>query len=413
MAIPLLFSAAKRQSRRAVLPRNYASRVDTPNVGITGGVLGGTTHLRHVNRVGFSRCKVVIPLFYSLFNGTGVVDTDQAGTIQIACSLEYPFNSGTRYSLLFSGVRNPLTTAAAAGGYLVSDWLDLGFTIPANTSFGSYTLQSLQSGNMSYGNVYTGGASYHEGVAYSATPQDLTVSGSVTDSSSYGLGPMLILTESSLPSVAIWGDSIAYGTGGTAQGDSNGHCGWAALYTQRFSCGYSKFAVPSERMSHANTTNWKRRLPIFALSNATHVLSNYGTNDLRVGLTTTLSAMQTVKQAELALYAQYRPGVQVIGATLLPRTNSTDSWQTTGNQTAQTNFSPLGSSVREQYNGWLRSRPAGFNAWVDPCIACEAVQNSGVWLVNGTANYATTDGAHPTQALHAAIANSLSLGAII
>ena len=71
MAVPLLLSSAKRQSRHATLPRNYATRVDVPTTGITGGALGGTTHLRHSNRVGFSRCRVVIPLFYSLFNGTG------------------------------------------------------------------------------------------------------------------------------------------------------------------------------------------------------------------------------------------------------------------------------------------------------------------------------------------------------
>lgn len=209
MAVPLLLSAAKRASRRALLPRNYATRVDVPNVAVTGGVLGGTTHLRHYNRVAFTRCRVAIPLFYALFNGTGIVDTDQSGTIQIACSLEYPFNSGTRYSFLFSGTRNPSTTAAAANGYLLSDWLDLGFTIPANTAFGSFTFQSVQSGVTPYANVYTGGASYNEGVTYSATPVDNTVSGSVSNGFGFGLGPMLILTEGVLPSVAIWGDSIA------------------------------------------------------------------------------------------------------------------------------------------------------------------------------------------------------------
>ncbi len=413
MAVPLLLSALKRQSRHAFLPRNYATRVDIPNVGITGGALGGTTHLRHTNRVGFSRCRVVIPLFYSLFNGTGVVDTDQGGTVQIACSLEYPFNSGTRYSFLFSGTRNPSSTAAAASGYLLSDWLDLGFTIPANTAFGTYTFQAVQSGNTPYGNIYTGGSSVHEGAAYSATPQDLTVSGNVTDSLQYGLGPLLILTEGGLPSVAIWGDSIAYGTGGTAQGDGNGNSGWPALYAYRAKAGYCKFAVPSERMSHANTTNWKRRLPCFALASPTHVISTYGTNDLRVGLTATLSAMQSVKQNELALYRQYRPDALVLGATLLPRTTSTDSWATTANQSAQTNFSPLGASVREQYNDWLRTRPAGFAGCLETGLAGETALNSGLWPVNGAANYPTADGTHPTQAFHNAIANALPLGRII
>lgn len=165
-------------------------------------------------------------------------------------------------------------------------------------------------------------------------------------------------------------------------------------------------------MTHANTTNWKRRLPLFALSNATHVISTYGTNDLRVGLITTLAGMQSTKQVELALYQQYRPGVMVLGAPLLPRTNSTDSWATTGNQTAQTNFSPLGGSVREQYNAWLRGRPAGFSGVLDPNLASETSVDSGVWVVNGAANYATSDGTHPSQAIHAAIANALPLGRV-
>jgi lysophospholipase L1-like esterase len=413
MAVPLLLSATKRLSRRALLPRNYATRVDVPNVAITGGLLGGTTHLRHTNRVAFRRCRVVLPLFYGLFNGTGIVDTDLSGTVQAACSLEYPFNSGTRYSFLFSGVRNPSTTAAAVQGYLLSDWLDLGFTVPANTAFGSFTFLALQSGNTPYGNVYTGGAGNHEGATLSATPQDLTVSGGVTDGFAFGVGPLLILTEGVLPSVAIWGDSIAYGTGGTGQGDGNGNTGWPAIYTHRHGAGYCKFAVPSERMTHANPTNWARRLPIFALSNATHVISTYGTNDLRVGLTTTLSAMQGVKQNELALYQQYRPGVRILGAPLLPRTSSTDSWVTTTNQTGQTNFTPLGAGVREQYNDWLRGRPAGFTGCLDITGAAETAVNSGLWRVNGSANYATNDGTHPSQTMHSAIANALPLGLII
>lgn len=413
MAAPLLLSVTKRLSRRALLPRNYATRVDVPNVAITGGILGGTTHLRHLNRLAFRRCRVVLPLFYGLFNGTGVVDTDLGGTVQVACSLEYPFNSGTRYSFLFSGVRNPSTTAAAAQGYLLSDWLDLGFSVPANTAFGSFTFLALQTGNTPYGNVYTGGAAVNEGAAMSATPQDLTVSGSVSNGLTYGLGPMLILTEGVLPSVAIWGDSIAYGTGGTTQGDGNGNSGWPALYTYRAGAGYCKFAVPSERMTHGNTTNWARRLPIFALSNATHVISTYCTNDLRVGLTPTLSAMQSVKQGELALYRQYRPWVRILGVPLLPRTSSTDSWVTTAGQTGQTNFTPLGSGVREQYNDWLRSRPSGFTGCLDITGAAETAPNSGLWRVNGSANYATSDGTHPTQTIHSAIANALPLGLII
>ena len=384
-----------------------------PTVAITGGVLGGTTHLRHRNRVAFSRCKVVIPLFYCLFNGTGVVDTDQGGTVQIACSLEYPFNSGTRYSFLFEGTASPATTAAAAGGYLVSDWLELGFTIPANTFFGSYTFQAVQSGNTPYGSVFTGGVSYQEGTAYSSSPSDLTVSGTVAPNFQFGLGPMLILTEGILPSAALWGDSIAAGTGGLSQGDGNGNTGWPALYAYRAGVGYGKYAVPSERMSHANMTNWKRRLAVFGMSQATHVISTYGTNDLRVGLVTTLGGLQSAKAAELALYQSYRPGIAVLGAPFLPRTTSSDSFVTLVNQGAQANFSPLGASVREQYNDWIRGRPAGFRHCLDICAMGEAALNSGQWPVTGAANYATADGTHPTQAMHALIANGLPVGRII
>jgi hypothetical protein len=413
MAVPLLLSGLKRAKRRALLPRNYASRVEVPTTAIGGGVLGGTTHLRHYNRVAFSRCRVVIPLFYGLFNGVGVADTDQTGTIQIACALEYPFNSGTRYSFLFSGIRNPSTTAAAAQGYLLSDWLELGLSIPANTAFGSFTFQAVPSGATPYASVFTGGSSYNEGVAYSATPQDITVSGAVTNNFNFGLGPMLILTEGVLPSLAIWGDSIPTGFNDLAQGDGDGTRGWASRYAQRLGIGYSKFTVPAESMVHANLTNWKRRLPLFALANATHVLSTYGTNDINFGLITSLSGLQSAKAAELALYQQYRPGIAVFGATLVPRTSSSDAWVTTGNQTAQANFSPLGNGLREQFNDWLRTRPSGLSGILELNTVAESALNSGTWAVNGTANYATTDGTHPTYAIHTGIANSLPLGRIV
>lgn len=99
---------------------------------------------------------------------------------------------------------------------------------------------------------------------------------------------------------------------------------------------------------------------------------------------------------------------RVIVATSLPRTTSSDSWATAGNQSTV-----AGETARTGLNDWIRDTSAtgakaqsGGLIWmvVDPCSGVEVnaanalTQNGGRWIANAAANYATADGIHPTNA---------------
>lgn len=396
--------------------KSFATRVGIPNINIGSSIRGGTTHLRHKNRVAFSRVKVVIPLFAAKMLSNVGQDVDLPGNITAACSIEYPFNSGVRYSFTFQGNVLPTTTAAGVDGLLISDWLDLGFSIPANTNFGSFTFISTDAGVVMYSNCFSGGTSTgaNEGVEFTTgTPVNKTVSGSVADSFTFGLGPAMFLTEGSLPCAAIWGDSIADGANDSSQGDSNGNRGYLAKYCYRENCGYVKLTVPGESIGTNQAVRWSRRLALMALSGSNYLISRYGTNDVTLGTSTTLAQLQVAKAAEFAVYDSILPSAHKILCDFMPHTSSSDSYQTQiGQSPSSANWSPLVGGVRDDYNSWIDTLPLGVVAVLNSSPFCEN-GSTGTWVVTGASNYATTDGIHPQPVIHTAIANGLPSGILV
>lgn len=238
------------------------------------------------------------------------------------------------------------------------------------------------------------------------------------------------LSGQQAPWVAIFGDSIAAGSGDTSV--SNG--GWVV----RALGGPAGCTVPFVNLARAGTrasqfvdaTNMqtqsirRRRLGM----GAPYTISNYGTNDIYSGLVT-LATMQS--NALSIATSSWRRGGRHILAAVLPQTTSSDSWATATNQATKT-----GETVRTAYNDWIRAGCpidqttkaavaigtsgallAGSNGhpvWmtVDPTVNVEVnasnvlTVNGGFWITNGSGNYPTTDGTHPTSALAAIIAAS-------
>lgn len=97
---------------------------------------------------------------------------------------------------------------------------------------------------------------------------------------------------------------------------------------------------------------------------------------------------------------------KIIRTKLLPRTNSTDSWTTDGaNQTYQTNWGA--ASYSSQFNTWVDARLADTS--VDAVVDANALRAADPlkFVVNGTANYATNDGTHPSPTTHELLAVEL------
>lgn len=151
------------------------------------------------------------------------------------------------------------------------------------------------------------------------------------------------------------------------------------------------------------------------LSGFTHALVEYGINDLNNAAT-----VATV-QADAIQHWNYisGQGPKVWQTTTTPYSTTTDSYATTANQT------PAASNGRRvAWNDWIRdgapiingaaaatgtTDPSAIRAgatshplkgFIEVADTVESARNSGVYAANGTANWLTDDGIHPSTAGH-------------
>jgi hypothetical protein len=105
------------------------------------------------------------------------------------------------------------------------------------------------------------------------------------------------------------------------------------------------------------------------------VLVALGTNDFNGG-----AAAPTIMADLSYKYTEYDGlGFQVWGATLPPRTTSTDSWATTTNQSVTAN-----ESKRTGLNTLLRAKPTPLAGVLEFCTPVESSPGSGLWMPNWT-----------------------------
>ena len=123
----------------------------------------------------------------------------------------------------------------------------------------------------------------------------------------------------------------------------------------------------------------------------THAIVQLGTND---GIPD--SGSVTSLEGWITTIGQWLSGlgIQPWLTTLPPKTTSTDSWATTGNQTPVFPAAQLAS-----YNGWVRGVPSPYAGYIELGNLCSSAQDSGLWKADGSAFTYTTEGIHPSQAL--------------
>jgi lysophospholipase L1-like esterase len=244
-----------------------------------------------------------------------------------------------------------------------------------------------------------------------------------------GVAPCLILGPAvGRPSVVICGDSIADGSGDSAAFPGNLGFASRALEGVMGSC---KITAPGERAASAvQAGNYYRRMVMAA--HATHVLGTYGTND--VGTGSTLAQVQGDIISFARMFAPMKKPVW--WTTVTPATDSTDSWATTANQTKR-----AGEAVRTALNTWLRAGAPMTAAFAplavgtagaivaggpghplsgvfDVCAQIEVnaanvpTLNGGYWKVSGAANFGTSDGTHPSSAMHILMAAAIPAASV-
>lgn len=197
--------------------------------------------------------------------------------------------------------------------------------------------------------------------------------------------------------IGIHGDSIAVGTTDTGALAGFGKTGGGPVQRGLWDIDgagarrdWCSFAVGGSRAAYATGVYAPKRAALYGFQ--THVIVNLGTNDFVLGgeddasIRTALRGF--VDDLGEANVAAYHTG-------LLCRTTSSDAWATLANQ------SPTASDAeRVQINADLAADVGGYwSGLVDwTSVACD-VSETDKWAVTGAANYATTDGVHPSPAM--------------
>lgn len=209
----------------------------------------------------------------------------------------------------------------------------------------------------------------------------------------YGAVMVRGVPDASVSSLLLVGDSIARGYGSTdTYGDANRNFG---IFERAIDGDYGVLNISSPGgtlLGYNNPAIYDRTFPLIsgvAGGAISHTLVALGTNDLAGGaILGNLSArLNSIRDYFRAL------GHSVSASTIVPRTTSTDSWATTGNQTPLSGFEDGG--YRDQYNEDICDGTIVLD-WtaVDADITARDASVSDVWAVAAGGDI-TNDGIHP------------------
>lgn len=376
--LPVLPAGLGQVATRSYLPNN-----------ISTGFRSGNGQTFHVARDGISSLQVAYANWYQ---NSAVHEAGSGGTLTINAAIQYPIAadpaSGTWQRFTWSGLA---TTGALADGATsaLSDALALLAPIPRGAAF--LLRWHAEASNQIPFWQFTGSNS----AAYNQIAEANTVANYYADKSAGGaiaagtsannLYPVLIVAQTSRPSLYLLGDSRVHGVGDTF--DASGHTGeFARSLGDHF--GYLNLGCPSETLQGwlANSVRRRGLLPYFS-----HMVGNMSINDIAAGRTTAQLAADIASAAAIGKAA----GKTVLWATISPTTTGT--WATVAGQTVST-----ANAQRYGVNDRLRARQiAGVDDIFDIAGALETGPNSGLWTVehDGTAGVAlTADGIHANYA---------------
>jgi len=320
--------------------------------------------------------------WYVSANNTG--ELTAAGTLTLTASVEYPL--GTIAGTFKWDASSTVSISARATS--LTDKLS-GLNIPAGALFAirSYAVGTL-------GIVFSGEGGSN---AYSCATFDVTgvadatqVGGAVTDTQAgIGYRPVAILGATTRPTIAIAGTSRPLGLNDTALGIYGGRGIFERAVSKRF--GYIRMAASGERLQTilvaSGATNYARRKELID-AYCTHILSDYGINDLNGGARTAAEVTADLRTA-VTLF-----GKPWIHATLSPIATSSNSFIDAAGQTTNATVNPK----RITFNASLRNGEGGISGCLELADGVESARDSGKWKSDGsTPNLWTSDGTHESQ----------------
>lgn len=347
------------------------------------------TNRQSMSRTGhFATCpiaslRIQVPNWYISAHPT-LAETGTGSAMSVTASIEYPASTFTQ--VLFGG---SASGSASNGATLTSDAVSV--TIPEGAKFWVRIYRTSTTGILTNAQDVSGGATIGDGFEMGVSGiTDKTMSGTVTAADN-SMGPLAIIGTTTKPSVVVIGDSIGWGTGDDT-GDATGTLGIVtrSLGTRVAFSNLSMYADNCIKFLASNAL----RAAVFPY--ASHMICQYGFNDIydqAQSSANTLSRLASI----WALFTALSPYKKVYQTTLTPNTSSTDSWATTGNQTAVS-----GNTNRVAVNTSIRTVPAGLTGYFETANVLESSQDSGIWKAPGK----TADGIHPTTTGYTDVRNA-------
>lgn len=366
------------------------------------------------SRTGTTRCAVRWPITFG--NSVSAVCADLDGYILTSGGVwENNTNTFTVLELYLeiAGVITPLTFNAGSGSITVAtNASDIkGDTIPLTAARGTVgwikgIVEVPAAGNKlpCPGGRNTGNEAGSQVLWYdpavttmsaASAPGTFTSTGTAPQTRVNGWCPMILgIRTDTQPVFCNVGDSINEGVGDTPVSAGRGGIG----YVQRaaYNGNVNPVSVINMARSGVQLTpylsadlRWRAKMQY-----CEHMICELGTNYIGTGGTGTFAQLQTDL---LSLWAVYKAaGIQrIIRAELMPRaTTSSDTWITLAGQTVNNGWQTGQQS--QQINAWCATR-VGLE--LHSIVTMEAVRDPTEptkWIVNGTANYATADGTHPS-----------------
>lgn len=339
----------------------------------------------HIARTAISQLTIACPNWFC----DGSNEVGSGGTATVFAAIEYPAATFTRVTWNSGATSVSISNSTTAFSDAISISIPNGATYYIRFFFTGAVASVRSRGlniDLTRGDALNTAAS---GLS------DQTMSGTITDSGTGdGFYPAALLAQMGGPSVAIIGDSIALGTQDTP--DASGDQGIVARGIGG-SFGYVNLGVGNDSAvsflsSHA--------LRVALAQYASTIVIQYGVNDLVASRT---SAQILADRSSIAALL---PGKNIIETTITPRTTSTDSWATTGNQTVANSGQ---ETNRVAANTSIRAGRSGFSHFAETTNVVETAQNSGIWQAPGF----TLDGVHLKQADYITASASINTSWIV
>jgi lysophospholipase L1-like esterase len=351
----------------------------------------------HVATEGLTKLKVIHPNW----SVQGLADTGSGGTLTLSATIDYINTAGVQIltPITYSGAT---TTVITNGNNSNPDWMVV--DIPKGRTFriryhGVWTVGMCATGS-NYIPIYASGTLF-EG---QNNGNGVDVANQLTSASpTYAVGsivfrPVAILGNTNRATVLICGDSIAVGTK-----DAEDYALKCGVLERSIPFGVINIARGGELAQVVTSTPANISKRIALAQYCTHVIVNYGTNDLASGYT----AVQ-VQGFLNTFYTQNFVGKSYIVCTLLPKTTGT--WDTAAAQTVTVYDAQLLALNDIILTGTI----TGQSGTIDLHEIFSDAYATNKWKVYGTtATAITSDGIHPNHKGNVYGASKINIGQLI